>query len=202
MYAKLLETISEFSESQISHERKKTLQPLIEFISQKQTEGEDVRLNFICTHNSRRSHLAQVWAQAMAYHFRLNNVCCYSGGTEATALYPQVAETLREQGFEIDKLSETHNPVYAVKFSGNEHPVIGFSKKHDHHFNPTTGFCAVMTCSSADQDCPFIPGAEKRIAVPFEDPKIFDGTNQMDNKYAEKSIEIGREMWFVFKEAR
>lgn len=198
MKTEIAEIISGFQKNKISEERKQVLQPLIDYIREKRTRKEKIRLNFICTHNSRRSHLSQIWAQTMAHYFRIDNVECFSGGTEATAMFPKVAETLAKQGFEIIKLSENQNPVYAIKFDKDEMPVVGFSKKYDDPFNPESGFCAVMTCSSADQGCPFIAGADKRIPVRYEDPKMYDGTAEMDEKYLQKSLEIGQEMFYVF----
>lgn len=197
MFKNLKESIEVISIMPVSEERKEILQPLAEFIQKKADAGERINLNFICTHNSRRSHLSQIWAQVMAEHFNIKNVYCYSGGTEATAMFPKVAETLHSQGMEIQKLSETENPVYAVKYSENAHPVICFSKKYDDAFNPVSGFAAVMTCSNADVGCPFIAGAEKRVAVKFEDPKSSDGTHEMDRVYFERSLEIAAEMYFV-----
>lgn len=198
MKTEIAEIISGFQKNKISEERKQVLQPLIDYIREKRTHKEKIRLNFICTHNSRRSHLSQIWAQTMAHYFRIDNVECFSGGTEATAMFPKVAETLAKQGFEITKLSENQNPVYAIKFDKDEMPVVGFSKKYDDPFNPESGFCAVMTCSSADQGCPFIAGADKRIPVRYEDPKMYDGNAEMDEKYLQKSLEIGQEMFYVF----
>lgn len=198
MKTEIGEIISGFQKNKISEERKQVLQPLIDYIREKRTRKEKIRLNFICTHNSRRSHLSQIWAQTMAHYFRIDNVECFSGGTEATAMFPKVAETLAKQGFEITKLSENQNPVYAIKFDKDEMPVVGFSKKYDDPFNPESGFCAVMTCSSADQGCPFIAGADKRIPVRYEDPKMYDGNAEMDEKYLQKSLEIGQEMFYVF----
>jgi len=174
------------------------LQPLIDFIQEKQNHKKEISLNFICTHNSRRSHLAQIWAQTMAFHFNIKNVFCYSGGTEATAMFPKVAATLIHQGFQIQKLSAAENPVYAVKFDANQHPIICFSKTFDDAFNPSSEFAAIMTCSSADEGCPFIAGAEKRLPIRYDDPKAFDGTDVMDSKYAERSLEIATEMQYVF----
>lgn len=198
MKTEIGEIISGFQKNKIFEERKQVLQPLIDYIREKRTHKEKIRLNFICTHNSRRSHLSQIWAQTMAHYFRIDNVECFSGGTEATAMFPKVAETLAKQGFEIIKLSENQNPVYAIKFDKDEMPVVGFSKKYDDPFNPESGFCAVMTCSSADQGCPFIAGADKRIPVRYEDPKMYDGHAEMDEKYLQKSLEIGQEMFYVF----
>ena len=158
-----------------------------------------VRLNFICTHNSRRSHFTQIWAQTLANYFNFN-INCYSGGTEATALFPKVIETLENIGFEICKLSNEKNPVYSIKFSENNHPIVGFSKEMDHSFNPATGFTAVMTCSQADKDCPLVLGAEQRISLPYEDPKVSDGTNKQDIKYLETSTIIATELHYVFSQ--
>ena len=105
MFIELKETIKIIEKISISDERKETLQPLIDYIVKKVSEKASVRLNFICTHNSRRSHLAQIWAQTMAFHFNIKNVFSYSGGTEATAMFSKVAETLMNQGFQIQKLT-------------------------------------------------------------------------------------------------
>ncbi len=197
MFKNLKESIEVISIMPVSEERKEILRPLAEFLQKKSDAGERINLNFICTHNSRRSHLSQIWAQVMAEHFNIQNVYCYSGGTEATAMFPKVAETLQSQGMEIQKLCDTENPVYAVKYAENAHPVICFSKKYDDAFNPVSGFAAVMTCSNADAGCPFIAGAEKRVAVKFEDPKSSDGTHEMDRTYYERSLEIAAEMYYV-----
>ncbi|PHN93592.1 protein-tyrosine-phosphatase [Maribacter sp. 6B07] len=200
MLPEIAQFISSLRTDSITEERKEVLQPLIDFIQQKTTANSAIRINFICTHNSRRSHLSQVWAQTMATYFKIKNVNCYSGGTEATALFPMVAETLKNQGFQIQKLSETSNPVYAIKFSENEHPVIGFSKSYEDPFNPASEFAAVMTCSQADGGCPFIAGAEKRVPITFEDPKAFDNTPQQAEKYAERSIQIATELFYIFSQ--
>ena len=182
----------------IAENRKATLQPLIDFIQTKIANNQDVRIHFICTHNSRRSHLSQVWAQTLAHYYRVKNVWCYSGGTEATALFPMVAETLQRSGFQIKTISENKNPVYSIKFSENAHPIIGFSKKLDDDFNPKSEFAAIMTCDSANEACPFVPGAETRIPIMFEDPKAFDGTPQQAEKYNERSLQIATELKYVF----
>jgi arsenate reductase len=190
--------IKELNPQTISSERKAVLQPLTDFIQSKVSNQQEIRINFICTHNSRRSHLSQVWAQTMANYFNIKNVFCYSGGTEATALFPMVVETLQKSGFQISKISQNENPVYSIKYTDNEHPIIGFSKKLDDDFNPKSEFAAIMTCDSANEACPFVPGAEKRIPITFEDPKAFDNTPQQVEKYIERSLQIATEMKYVF----
>ncbi len=200
MNTKISYIIQTFSAENISAERKEVLAPLITYIRDKQSKGQTIRLNFICTHNSRRSHLSQIWAQTMAYHLGIKNVFCYSGGTEATAMFPKIAETLANQGFDILNLSETSNPVYAVKYAPNEQAIICFSKEYNHAFNPSGNYAAIVTCNSADEACPIVFGAEARFPVKYDDPKAFDHTALMDAKYAERSLQIGEEMWYLFRQ--
>lgn len=202
MLVNLFKTIHSIAEISVSEERKVVLKPLADYIQNKINANEKIRLNFICTHNSRRSHLSQIWAQTMAFHFGIQNVYCYSGGTEATALFPKVAETLSHQGFQIEKVSQEQNPVYAVKFDDNEHPIIGFSKTYFDDFNPKSNFAAIMTCSNADEGCPMVFGAEARFPIKYDDPKAFDGTEQMNEKYTERSLQIASEMYFVFSQIK
>lgn len=200
MFKELIKTISTLNPESVTAERKEKLKSLVDFVQLKSDNQEQIRLNFICTHNSRRSHLSQVWAQALAFHFNIKNVFCYSGGTEATAVFPQVTLALKSAGFKVKKLSEEKNSVYSVKYADNEHAAIAFSKKFDDDFNPASGFAAILTCTEADGACPFIAGAAQRIALPFEDPKAFDNTPQQAEKYEERSLQIATELFFVFSQ--
>ena len=202
LFPEIEKVISTFNFESIAAERKITLQPLIDFIQGKVASNQEVRLNLICTHNSRRSHLAQVWAQTAAAHYGIINVFCYSGGTEATAMFPMAVKTLDQSGFKIKTISESQNPIYSIKYSANEHPIIGFSKTFDDDFNPQSEFAAILTCSQADEGCPFIAGAEKRIPITFEDPKAFDNTAQQEEKYRERSLQIATEMFYVFSQIK
>lgn len=202
MFLALQATIEQLKNLEVPKERKSVLEPLAAYIQDKINSNQDIPLNFICTHNSRRSHLSQIWAQTMAFHFGIKNVFCYSGGTEATAMFPKVAETLTNQGFQILKLSDTNNPVYAVKFDENQHPVICFSKAYFDEFNPKSEFGAIMTCNNADEGCPMVFGAEARFPIKYDDPKAFDGTELMNEKYTERSLQIASEMYFVFSQLK
>jgi len=202
MYPKLLETIDLLKDQEICEDRKAILAPLVNFIQTRWSENKRIDINFICTHNSRRSHLSQVWAQVASAYFNIPNVNCYSGGTETTAMFPKVVETLNDQGLYMMKISETENPFYAVKYDANRHPIIGFSKKYDSSFNPDQGFAAVMTCSQADGGCPFIAGADQRIPITFEDPKVSDGTPEQTEVYHNRSLQIAAEMFYVFAQIK
>ena len=202
LFSEIENVINTLNFESISAERRTILQPLVDFIQGKANSQQEIRLNLICTHNSRRSHLSQVWAQTAAAHYGIKNVFCYSGGTEATAMFPMAAKTLTKQGFQIKTIAEGNNPVYAIKYSENAHPIIGFSKTFDDDFNPQSEFAAILTCSSADQGCPFIAGAEVRIPITFEDPKAFDNTPKQAEKYEERSVQIATEMFYVFSQIK
>ena len=195
---KITETIQGIAVNSIPEGRKARLQLLIEYIQDKVTMGELINLNFICTHNSRRSHLAQIWAQTMACYFNIDQLFCFSGGTEATALYPSIKDTLERQGFEFEISSAGKNPHYHLLFSDDAPAIVAFSKKYDAPFNPSSNFAAIITCSHADENCPMIVGAEKRILMSYEDPKKYDNSSQEIEGYAACSIQIACEMYHVF----
>lgn len=198
MFQTIKETISALKIDTISEERKVILAPLVAYIKEKNEKNKAIALNFICTHNSRRSHLSQIWAQTLAHSVGITNINCYSGGTEATALFPMAAETLKNNGFQISTLSNTENPVYSIKYAENAHSIIGFSKTYDDEFNPKSSFGAIMTCNSANEACPIVSGSEKRFPITYEDPKKFDNTPQQKEKYLERSIQIATELYWVF----
>lgn len=182
----------------IPADRKATLLELTGFVRQKARNGQPANLNFICTHNSRRSHIAQLWAQAAAHYYGIKGVSCYSGGTEATAFNPRAVDAMRNAGFDIQQISQGDNPSYEVTFSNDAPALKVFSKKYNDPFNPAKDFAAIMTCSHADENCPIVFGASKRIAITYDDPKDFDGTPQEQAKYRERVLQIGREMLFAF----
>lgn len=183
---------------QISEDRKQALKKLALFIEDKLNARDKVALIFICTHNSRRSHIAQVWAQTAAAYFEIQNVLTYSGGTEAIAFNPRAVKAMQEIGFKITDTSGGQNPIYEVRFADDGSPIKIFSKKYNDDANPKMEFGAIMTCSHADQNCPLVVGAEIRISTPFDDPKDFDGTPMESAKYTERSHKIGREIFYAF----
>jgi arsenate reductase len=180
--------------------RKNLLTELTLFIQKRVLASQPVYLNFICTHNSRRSHIAQLWAQAAAHFYQVPDVICFSGGTEATAFNPRAVRAMQSVGFSIEVVKPDQNPVYAVKFADDGEPINAFSKKYDDPFNPTKDFAAIMTCSHADENCPLVLGAAARIALTYNDPKDFDGTALEEAKYLERVQEIGREILFAFSQ--
>lgn len=158
----------------------------------------DTYLNFICTHNSRRSQLAQVWAYYAAHYFNLSNIKSYSGGTAVTAFFRNTVKTLQETGFNFQVTEFDHqNPTYAISFDSEHKPLIGYSKLFNDEQNSEAYF-AITTCSSADENCPFIPEAIWRFHLPFNDPKEFDNTDQEKEAYLNANQQIAGEIYFLF----
>lgn len=201
MNVKITNFIHQINTDSISASRKSRLNELSINIANQQEKKQPILINFICTHNSRRSHLGQIWMQTLANYFNLN-ISCFSGGTESTAIAKQVIKTIQNQGFEVDKLSNNNNPVYAIKYGKNVNPIICFSKKYDNKFNPASDFLAVMTCSEADEGCPIVIGSKNRIPITYEDPKKFDNTEKEAEKYLERSIQIATEMYYVLSQIK
>ena len=196
-YPALANTITNLPFAAISSERLQLLDEMATYLRSKMKQGEEIRLNFICTHNSRRSQFSQIWAQTAAAYFGIN-AYCYSGGVEVTAFNPRAVTAIQRDGFKVVK-KEGENPVYFVLYSEKEEPIVTFSKVVDDAINATKEFAAVMTCDHADENCPFIPGAERRFPLRFEDPKAFDGTTLEEKMYSERSHQIGAELFYLFE---
>lgn len=193
--------IAEFD--QIPADRKLVLEKVSAFIRSQREKDQPARLIFVCTHNSRRSHLAQIWAQAAAAYYRIPGVEASSGGTEATAFNPRAIAALERCGIQI-RVSESRNdnPRYSVTFDSSGNSLVGFSKVYNEPPNPTRSFCAVMTCTQADESCPVVPGCDSRIAVPYEDPKVSDNSPEESETYDLRCRQIAREMFYVMSRVR
>ncbi len=188
--------------AQIPAARRSELEELASYIQRCQAEDRTARLVFICTHNSRRSHLAQIWARVAAASYGVQQVETYSGGTEATALNPRAVAALQRAGLHITASPEpADNPRYMVVYSMDLQPLLCYSKVFSEAPNPTSGFCAVMTCSEADAACPLVPGSELRVAISYIDPKLADGSPEESAVYDERCRQICREMMYLLSQA-
>ncbi len=198
----LQKTIAQLAEMQgkIPAERKALLTSIADFISDKLQKGEPVKLNFICTENSRRSHISQLWAAALAHHFGVP-VSTFSGGTKVSTFNPKAIAAMQRAGFSILPASG-ENPKYEVSFADDAAPFYAFSKLYDAPENPQDSFIAIMVCGSADANCPFIPTAERRFAVTFTDPKIADNTPAETATYDERVLQIGSEFYYLFSSVK
>jgi arsenate reductase (thioredoxin) len=188
--------VNEFD--QIPADRKNSLEKIAVYVQSRIMAGQEAKVTFICTHNSRRSHLAQIWAETAAYYYGVPSIKTYSGGIETTACNVRTVAALQRAGFEIKKTGEGKNPVYEITYSRSREPVKAFSKVYSDSPNPASDFCAVMTCGHADKSCPVVKGCERRVALLYEDPKKFDGTPQETAGYDERCHQICREMLYLF----
>ena len=192
MNEKLRYYLTSLTEEKIDSSRTDILDEIADYV----LHNANAKLNFICTHNSRRSHLSQVWAQTMAFVHDIP-LETFSGGTEATAFNENAVAALQRAGFDVSKDGD-ENPTYRVSFAEDEDPILAFSKKYEDPPNPKEGFAAIMTCSEADSDCPVVFGADKRIKLFYVDPKVADGTPQQAATYDERCRQIAIEMRYVF----
>ena len=186
--------------AEVPASRKAELNALASWTAQGLVEQGSADLIFICTHNSRRSHLSQVWAQTAADMLALDGISTHSGGTEATACNPRTVAAMKRAGFEVttqDTLQGATNPTYLVHAGSALEGMPCFSKTYSHEVNPQSGFAAVMTCSSADRGCPIVYGADARFAVPYDDPKVSDDTDQEAATYDARLRQIGTEMLYL-----
>lgn len=185
---------------QIDGSRKEALERVASFVVEQTKADKPVRLLFICTHNSRRSHLGQVWARVAAESYVIK-VETYSGGTETSAFNPRAVAALTRAGVSIEKTTEDDNPVYHVRYAKDRPAITCFSKVHNQPPNPKRDHAAIMVCDSADAACPVVEGAAVRVAIPYVDPKSSDGTPEESAKYDERCAQIAREMIYVFDSA-
>ncbi len=89
------------------------------------------------------------------------------------------------------------NPRYSVYTSDSATPQVCFSKDYGDPPNPSKGYCAVMTCSQADDACPLVMGCDLRMPIRYEDPKVADDTEFEAQRYDERSAQICREMLYM-----
>jgi protein-tyrosine phosphatase/arsenate reductase len=182
----------------IPQERKLLLERLSTYVTGKLASGKSPALIYICTHNSRRSHFGQVWAKVASEYYNISNVHTFSGGTEATAFHDNAINALKRIGFDIKPVRMEKNSLFHVFYDDQKKPIECFSKVYDDAKNPQSEFAAIMTCSDAEENCPFIPGVELRIGTTYDDPKAFDHTPQQDKMYDERCRQIARETFYVF----
>lgn len=188
----------------IPNDRKIALIQLSNYILKQLQKGEPIHLVTICTHNSRRSHFAQIWAMVFADYFQLKNIRTYSGGTETTALNPRVAKTLIKSGFKIMvEHAQSSNPHYLLYWKENqEKPYIAFSKRYQDSPNPTKNFVALMVCDSASEACPIVFGSNFKLSHTYQDPKVSDNTQEETKTYIATNQLIAREMAFMLQHVK
>lgn len=186
----------------IPAQRKELLESISQYIAKKQIAHKPINLIYVCTHNSRRSHFGQIWGQVAASYYNIKNVSTFSGGTEATAFNTNAINAIKRVGFDVKPINIEKNTTYHLSFDEAEAPIVCFSKVYDDAKNPQSEFAAIMTCSDAEENCPFIPGVELRVGTTYDDPKAFDNTPLQDAKYDERCKQIALETLYAFSKIK
>ncbi len=187
---------------QIPEDRQTELRTIAQYLKSKLSANETPQLTFICTHNSRRSHMAQVWAQTAAAYYDVGSIKTYSGGIEVTACNIRTVWALRRAGFSVVQSSGGTNPVYLIQYSDYAEPLRAFSKLYNENGNPTNNYVAIMTCDHADQNCPVAKGSSMRVGVHYLDPKESDGKPEEEATYDERCRQIAREMFYMMSQTK
>ena len=202
------------SYDQLDESRAAAGRELADWIVENYRPGQPLAITCVCTGNSRRSIMSATMVSISAAYYGLPEIRGYSGGTKPTAFNSRTVATLREIGLDITSLGEeaargdtaTANLKHRVRWSNSPDDglmqSVEFSKKYDDALNPQSGFAALLVCSDAEEACPIITGASVRIALPYLDPKLYDGTAIESLKYAERRDDIGRLMMSVMMQAR
>lgn len=184
----------------IDPQRRAQLDPIADHLRAQIASGHTPGLLFVCTHNSRRSHMAQLWAAAAAHAHGLD-ITTHSGGTEDTAFNPRAVAAMQRAGLHIDQTTRGRNPIYHARIGPSVTPMTCFSKAFGDPPNPSEGFAAVMVCAEADEACPYVPGANARFSLPYLDPKASDGSDAEAATYDERCAQIAREMLYIIARA-
>lgn len=205
LFPALYNNIRQFEEAgmnAINEDRRLQLKKLSDYIINSKHSHRKVQLLFICTHNSRRSHIAQIWAHTFARYFYISEIFAYSGGTEATAFHPNAIAAMQRFGFQIEaEPGYKSNPRHRVSYGDPNDELVCYSKLYNEPPNPEGFYAAVMVCSDADANCPVIPGVEQRIPLTYEDPKNYDGTDKEEQMYDQTCRLIGQELHHCFRKA-
>ena len=204
--AKLYGKLKKYSDSlpanfsQIPEDRKQTLQEIGDWIISQKTDKKKAVLTVICTQNSRRSHLGQIWIKTAAYYYGIDSIEAFSGGTKSSAFNERAIEALKRAGFSFIKSAgtEPENPRYLASMGSDLGNILMYSKKYNDKQNPQSDFGAIMVCSEADKSCPMVEGATGRFSLPYDDPKFYDNTPSEKLKYDERCKQIATEMFFLF----
>ena len=113
---------------------------------------EPINILFLCTGNSCRSQMAEGWAKSLGG----DAFAVQSAGIEAHGKNPRAIAVMREAGVDI---------------SGQESTVVTGSMI-------AAANVVVTVCGHADEQCPALPPAVKKLHWPLTDPAKATGTEQ------------------------
>lgn len=189
-------------DTKLDIQRETLLQNIANKIAETITKTGGVNINFICTHNSRRSQFSQCWAYFAMEYYNINNGNSFSSGTAVTAFHANTIKALESCGFKFSLDEFNHqNPKYIINYGDSKKEILGFSKLVEDNIN-TTPFIAITTCGNADENCPVILDASARFHLPYIDPKATDGKENEKETYLNTSKLIAGEIGVLFKKVK
>tara|TARA_B110000444_G_C18848126_1_gene603468 strand:- start:4373 stop:4972 length:600 start_codon:yes stop_codon:yes gene_type:complete len=194
--SKILKFIEKLNTNNLQNIKKKKIDSLIQLIG---NTDQAIKLNYICTHNSRRSQLSQIWSETLSVYFNKKNIFSFSGGTQVTEVYEGLILLLEQVGFNITKESKVINSTLSIDYGDPNNKIKIYSKLFNCNSNPKTNFIAIINCESADKNCPIVHGAEYKFFLPFKDPKLMDGTNNENIYYSKTNMEIASTLKYLFE---
>jgi hypothetical protein len=185
----------------VPKQRELMLSEISKSMSTDYLENKTGKVLFVCTHNSRRSQIAEVWFKYATLYFGIQHFEAYSGGIEETAFNERAIKALERAGFTTHYVRKVENPV--VSITPGNYPVWDQqSKIYTHRVNPKKNFTALMVCSDADKSCPIVEGATDRFSLPYDDPRYYDGTPSEEKMYDATVEEIGLEMFYLVSQIK
>ncbi len=112
------------------------------------------RVLFLCTGNSARSQMAEAFLRKYAG----DRFEAYSAGLEPKGLNPLTIRVMDEVGVDISSYK---------------------SKGIDTYLGKVLFQYLITVCDDAEKNCPTVwPGVNKRMHWSFEDPSVFQGTDE------------------------
>ncbi len=183
--------------TKIGPERKARLQGIADVVF-KCSVIQEVGVLFVCTHNSRRSQIAEFMLRVALARYGLQNIDVMSAGTIAAALHLNVIKALRT--FDVDiryELPWGTNPFYYLRWKNIDAPCPPMYAKTIMQLPTFAPLIAIMVCDDADRNCPSISGARYRFSLPYKDPKWADNTDDEQTIYIQKIREIGTQMHYI-----
>tara|TARA_Y100001949_G_C15986510_1_gene330879 strand:+ start:2001 stop:2567 length:567 start_codon:yes stop_codon:yes gene_type:complete len=182
VFNKFFSRIDSFNPNQ---KRKKRLDNIASVINENLNKTRSIV--FLCTHNSRRSQICEVWGKVFAEIYR-KKININSAGAFKTVVHSQVYESIVKCGLVVDNKKEIF--FDKKKFKLNSKTIDSLTMKN---------FIAVMTCSNAEKSCPNDPRSIRNIKMFFNDPRIYDETDKMSREYLNTTIYIAEELNYIFK---
>ena len=144
-------------------------------------------LVFLCTHNSRRSQICEVWGSIFSLIYK-KEILINSAGTIKTSVHKEIFNVLKKCGVSVNENEEIAFKNLLIKLKSKTLDQIDAKK-----------FIAIMTCSDAEKSCPIDSRSVKNINMFFKDPKVYDNTKYMEEEYLKTNSNIAEELNYIFK---